>query len=205
MLGFKGFDKDWKCKGFQFEIGKTYTHDGDVSLCNSGFHFCTEPMNCFDYYSPDSSVYAQVEATDVSDKKDNDSKRVCKTIKILRQITYKEMASAMIDALMIATKGKNDSAKIGSSGDYAKIGSSGDSAQIGSSGDSAKIEVEGIGTVASAIGIASTIKASKGTWIVLAEYKDDKPVCVKTGQIGKNGLKPGVWYTLKGGKFVVVR
>ena len=47
MKGFKGFDKDLKCRGFQYAIGETTTHDGTVSLCNSGFHFCRVLWNIY--------------------------------------------------------------------------------------------------------------------------------------------------------------
>lgn len=90
-------------------------------------------------------------------------------------------------------------------GDYAQIGSSGDSAQIGSSGYSAKIGSEGKNSVVSAIGAESRAKAKAGSWIVLAEWKSIKgertPVCVKSGQVGKDGLKADTWYCLKDGEF----
>ena len=38
MKGYKGFDKDLSCRGFQYEIGKTYECEGKITLCENGFH-----------------------------------------------------------------------------------------------------------------------------------------------------------------------
>jgi hypothetical protein len=51
MKGYKGFDKDLKCRGFQYEVGKTYECEGKVALCENGFHFCEDPKNIRGYYA----------------------------------------------------------------------------------------------------------------------------------------------------------
>jgi len=91
-----------------------------------------------------------------------------------------------------------------SNGYSAKIGSSGHSAKIGSSGDSAKIGSSGYSAVCSAIGGNSKIKAKIGSWIVLAEYDNYKPICVKTALIDGKKLKEDTYYTLKNKKFIEV-
>ena len=109
------------------------------------------------------------------------------------------------------------SAKIGSSGDYAKIGSSGYSAQIGSSGDSAKIgssgysaqiNSEGELSVICCAGHNSVVKAKKGSWITLSEWKTIKnkytPICVKTEYVDGEKIKADTWYKLFNGEFVEV-
>ena len=99
------------------------------------------------------------------------------------------------------------SAKIGSSGYSAKIGSSGDYAKIGSSGDYAKIDSIGEDSIIMCAGIYSRVKAKKGSWITLAEWKydDDKarwvPFCVKTEQVDGEIIKEDTFYQLIDGEF----
>lgn len=52
IKAYKGFEHDMTCRGFQYEVGKTYTHKGDIQICSSGFHACKTPLNVFEYYSP---------------------------------------------------------------------------------------------------------------------------------------------------------
>jgi hypothetical protein len=92
MIGYKGFDKDMKCRNFQFEVGKTYETD-KAELCQSGFHFCEFPMDCLTYYTPNNSIYAEIEADGVSEQKEQDSKRTCKKITIKRLLSLKEITS----------------------------------------------------------------------------------------------------------------
>ena len=56
IKGFKGFNKNLKCKGFQYEIGKTYTQNGTIKCCKNGFHFCDNPLAVFKYYRPSDQV-----------------------------------------------------------------------------------------------------------------------------------------------------
>ena len=81
MKAYKGFDKDMKCRGFQFEEGKTYEED-NAKLCECGFHACENPLDCFNYYTPGQSVFHEVEIEDVSDERGDDSKICGKKITI---------------------------------------------------------------------------------------------------------------------------
>lgn len=97
--------------------------------------------------------------------------------------------------------------KIGSSGESAKIGSNGDYAQIGSSGDHAKIESTGEDSVICCAGNRSMVKAKKGSWITLSEWKYSQekrryiPVCVKTEFVDGKRIKGDTWYKLVNGEF----
>ena len=87
ITGYKGFDKDMKCRGFQYEAGKEYETDEAV-LCEKGFHFCENPHDVFGYYpAGEGNRFALVEAKEVSDERENDSKRVCKKLKINAEIS----------------------------------------------------------------------------------------------------------------------
>ena len=102
-------------------------------------------------------------------------------------------------------------AQIGSSGDSAKIGSSGNSAQIGSSGYAAQIGSSGEDSVICCAGIGSIVKARKGSWITLTEWKFDEgkeryvPVCVKTEFVDGERIKEDTFYKLENGEFAEVK
>ena len=98
MTGYKVFNPDFTCRGFKYEVGKTYKHDGPLSICHSGFHFCREVADCFNYYSFDpKNKVAEIEATGLVES-DGD-KSVTNEITIVREIPWEEM-------LAIANTGK---------------------------------------------------------------------------------------------------
>ena len=92
MKGYKVFNPDWTCRGFQFEVGKTFTEDVTPVCCDSGFHFCTKVADCFEYYpfNPDNKV-AEVEALGDIDTNEDDSKCSTNKIHIIREITWQEV------------------------------------------------------------------------------------------------------------------
>jgi hypothetical protein len=153
IIAYKGFDKDFKCRDFQYEVGKTYEMDGNIKCCGRGFHACESPMEVFDYYDMLTSRFAAVEQSGEIDKKNNSTKICSSRIKIKAELKLADIINLGVEWLkeitmpskIKANNSSNDgySAKIGSSGDYAKIGSSGYSAQIGSSGYSAQIGSSG--------------------------------------------------------------
>ena len=98
MKGYKGFDKDLKCRDLQYEIGKEAAVDGDIELCKRGIHFCENPHDIFSYYAPGkNNRFAVVEAEDVSaERNDDDSKRVCKRLTVKAEISVFEICKIAV-------------------------------------------------------------------------------------------------------------
>lgn len=92
MKGYKVFKPDWTCRGYQFEVGKTFTEDVTPVCCDRGFHFCTKIADCFTYYDfdPDNKV-AEVEALGDIDTNNDDSKCSTNKIHIIREIAWQEV------------------------------------------------------------------------------------------------------------------
>ena len=90
MKGYKVFNQDFTCRGFQFEVGKTYEHKGELKICRSGFHFCRNVADCFNYYSFDpKNRVAEVDAVGLVES--NGDKSVTNKITIVREIPWAEM------------------------------------------------------------------------------------------------------------------
>ena len=90
MKGYKVFNPDFTCRGFQFEVGKTYRHEGDIGLCKAGFHFCRKASDCFNFYSFDpNNKVAEIEAIGLVES--DEVKSVTNEIKIVREIPWSEV------------------------------------------------------------------------------------------------------------------
>ena len=179
IIAYKGFDKDFKCRDFQYKVGETYKMDGNIESCRRGFHACESPMEVFDYYDMLTSRFAVVEQSGKIDKEEGSTKVCSSCIKIKEEIKIADIIDLGVEWLkeitspskIEANNTSNDghyakigssgySAKIGSSGDYAKIGSSGYSAKIGSSGDYAKIGSSGDSAKIGSSGYSAQIGSS---------------------------------------------
>lgn len=92
MKGYKVFNSDWTCRGFQFEVGKVFEEDVTTNWCDKGFHFCTKASDCFSYYDFDpNNKVAEVEVLGEIDSNDKDSKCCTNKIKIVREINWQEV------------------------------------------------------------------------------------------------------------------
>ena len=155
IIAYKGFDKNLKCRDFQYEVGKEYEMDGDIKCCERGFHACESPLEVFDHYDMLNSRFAEVEQSGEIDKEENTTKVCSSKIKIKAELNLADIVKLGVEWIKDVTSPSklkketdlndngNNSAQIGSSGYYAQIGSSGYYAQIGSSGYYAQIGSSG--------------------------------------------------------------
>uniref|UniRef100_A0A5V0II09 DUF7666 domain-containing protein n=2 Tax=Salmonella enterica TaxID=28901 RepID=A0A5V0II09_SALER len=98
IVTFKGFNKDLKCRDFQFEIGKTFHHDGKVEACGSGFHACECPFDVFSYYPPAESRYAETISFGVIDREEiGDTKIASASITIKDELTLPQFIQRGIE------------------------------------------------------------------------------------------------------------
>ncbi len=96
VTAFKGFDKKLKCRGFQFEIGKTFNHEGKVEACSSGFHSCEYPLDVFGCYAPANSRFAIVKASGSPSRRGCDSKVSCASISIEAEISIPTLVARAV-------------------------------------------------------------------------------------------------------------
>lgn len=108
IKSYKGFDKDLKCRGFQYEIGKEYETD-EPKCCKSGFHACECPLDCLAYYTPNDSRYCEVEQSGKIDNISWDTKMSSTKIKIGAEIGLFGLIEASIKYIKERTITKTDS------------------------------------------------------------------------------------------------
>ena len=224
ITAYKAFDANWQCRGFQFEVGKTYAHDGPVKLCKSGFHACEAPLDCLNYYSIIDSKFAEVELGGVSDERENDTKRVGSTVSIKASLNIAGLVKAQVewckqnaenksvaegnysaaassgDYSKAASSGNYSTAA--SSGNYSTAASSGDYSKAASSGDYSKVSCDTNG-FACVAGIDGRVKGNAGSALSLGYRDAQDRNRIAVAYVGEDGIKPDTWYKLNAsGKFV---
>ena len=207
MKMYKGFDKDLKCRDFQYEIGKTY-EEPTAYLCSSGFHACEYPLDVFVYYAPDKmSRYCEVDLDDLSNKKSNeDSKRCGKKIAVKAEIGIAGLVKAAVEYTMEKAIPENSEHATGWQGAASATGDYGAASATGNYGAASATGEE---SVAAALGIDCKAKGALGCWLVLAEWaKDDEHNWHRTDvqcfKVDGETVKPDIWYELKNGDLVEV-
>ena len=194
IKGYKGFGKDLKCRGYQYEVGKDYEHNRGVSCCKSGFHFCENPMDVLNYYNPADSRYCEVEGSGTIDKDTDDTKVAVSKLHISEEIGLKGLIEAGVKLILDKVNWKDN--KESNTGDHsaatntgyrsAATNTGGQSAATNTGNYSAAINtgnysaatntgyksaatVNGKNSIAIVTGYDSKAKGTLGCWIVLTE------------------------------------
>ena len=225
ITAFKGFDKNLQCRGYQFEIGKTHTHEGEVEACSSGFHSCENPLDVLNYYpliSDDGSLnrFASVKASGTISRHDEDSKIASASLLVEVELKLPEFISAAVNWIKAActteeTAASGDysklaasgrSSQLAASGHYSQLAASGDSSKLAASGNSSKLAASGDSSIACSAAIDCTASAGELGCIVLTRWvESEKRYRVSIAYVGENGIKPNVFYALDdNGEFVEV-
>ena len=180
IQAFKGFDKDWKCREYQFALGKSYEHSGKVSLCETGFHAVEFPLDALTYYKPgDGSKYAKVTLGGVTDEKKGDSKRVGSKIAIDAKVSILDMIKAQVK--LVLERADKKSVATGYSGHAAATGDYG----------------------TSFVGFNGKAKAGATGSFAIAWFDEKaKRARLIVGTPGENGIKADTWYAAKDGVLV---
>ena len=200
--GYKGFDKDLKCRDFQYKEGETYETDQKPVRCTeNGFHFCTDPIDVFGYYDPANSIFHEVEGFGETSTDDSDSKIAVSKIKIGAEISLFDMVKIGVD--MILKRCKKDTEKLIK--DRSAAVNSGDSSAAVNSGDRSAAEVTGKHSIACGFGIENKAKGSLGCWLVLTEWVHEGEWQIKnlkSVKVDGKKIKADTWYMLKDNKII---
>ena len=203
---YKGFDKDLKCRGFAYEIGKDYEQHGSVKCCENGFHACEFPLDVFNYYAPGgNSRYCTVTQSGVTDKKEGDSKVASSKIHIEREIGLDGIIKAGVKFILDKVNWKNQ--KESNTGYRSAATNTGDQSAATNTGNYSAAKVSGKESIAIVTGKDSKAAGALGDWIVLTEREewngDTCPIKeVKAFKVDGKNIKADTFYKLVDGEAV---
>ena len=194
IKGYKGFDKKLQCRGFQYKVGETFEEKGTIKACESGFHFCENPFNVFNYYSPSDSRYCNVEGDGKIDTDNSDSKVACSKLHIHTEIGLSGLISAGVKFILDKVDWGNN-----------KATNTGDRSAATNTGYRSAASVEGKDSIAIVTGYDSKAKGAMGCWIVLTERGDwdgnTYPIInVQAFKVDGISIKADTFYKLKNSK-----
>lgn len=199
IKGYKGFNKNLQCRGFQYETGKEYEEKEAIKVCSKGFRFCENPLDVFSYYPPcdknGENRYCEVEASGNIDKEANgDSKVASSKLKIKAEIGLNGIIKAGIGFILEKIDWRNNSSE-----------NSGYRSAATNTGNWSAAIVKGKESIAIVTGYKSKAQGNIGNWLVLTErgkwdgysypIKD-----VKTVKVDGNIIKENTFYMLINGK-----
>ena len=213
--GYKGFDKELKCREFQYKVGETYKTD-NAEVCETGFHFCENPFDVFSYYPPSCEKgvnrFCEVEGGGKIDKDCDGSKIACSEIKIGAEIKLDGIINAGVKFILDKVKWVNNKdtntgyrSVATNTGDYSAATNTGNRSAATNTGNRSAASVEGKESIAIATGKDSRAKGALGCWIVLAERDEwngeSYPILnVKAFKVDNLQVKADTYYMLVNGE-----
>ena len=213
MKVYKATCKDMKCRGFQYELGKTVEVEGDIELCENGLHSCEMPLDVLGYYAPgDGSRYFEAEMEDVSEKRSGDTKRVGKKLTLSAEIGIPGLVKAQVEYVKAqcdfdnAINKADAEKKNHATGERGAASATGESGAASATGWWGAASATGKGCVAMTTGFWGRVMGDIGNAIVCVERRDNGEIAsILAGIVDGETLKPGVWYTVKNGQWVEVQ
>lgn len=270
IVAYKGFDPNFYCMGFHYELGKKYIYDGKIEICKKGYHAVKNPIDVLNYRSHLNTEYAIVECSGEIEYSKDDTKFVSSEITIKKKLTFRSFIKHVIDYISnitvpsktleqasidpnnnlvnsktlgrLASSGPSNNllstgycSRLASSGDFNKLVSTGSSDNIATAGDHNKListgdynnlvnagcsgqliskghdcklagigdcntfEVSGENGIIMVAGINCMVKASKGTWISFANFKENLCIGFVSVCVGETDIKPDTWYHIENG------
>ena len=190
MKVYKATDKDMKCRGVQYELGKTAEVEGDIELCENGLHACEMPLDVLGYYAPsDGPRYFEAELEDVSDeKRSDDTKRVGKKLTLSAEIGIPGLVKAQVEYVKAqcdfdnAIKKSNSEKKNHATGERGAASATGESGAASATGERGAASATGESGAASATGESGA--ASATGWCGAASATGKRGAASATGRSG---------------------
>ena len=190
---YKGFDKDLKCRGFAYEIGKDYEQDGKIKCCNNGFHACEFPLEVFNYYAPGgNSRYCTVTQSGVTDKKGGDSKVASSKIHIETEIGLDGIIKAGVKFILDKVNWENQ--KESNTGDQSAATNTGHCSVATNTGHYSVATNTGDCSAATNTGYRSV--ATNTGYRSVAKVSGKESIAIVTGKYSKAAGALGDWIVL---------
>ena len=193
VISIKGFDKNLQCRNYQFELGKTYTHDGVVKACESGFHAVEYGIDAFSYYAPAGSRYCVIEQFGDMQRHSDDTKIASASITIKAEIKIPQLVQQSVDWIMshlMSTKTESNT------GYQSAATNTGDRSAATNTGYRSAATVEGKHSVAISTGVYGKAKARQGSAIVLVNRTDEGEIVHIRCAIAGKDIEADVFYML---------
>ena len=227
IIGFKGFDKELKCRDCQYEVGKEFEEKGEIKACSNGFHFCENPFDVLGYYPPSSekgsSRYCIVKGSGNIDRHGDGTKVACSKLHISAEIGLKGIIEAGVKFILDKVNWKDNKATntgdrsaatntgyrsaATNTGYRSAATNTGYRSAATNTGYRSAAEVTGKESIAIVTGKDSKAKGVIGCWIVLTERGEwDGNVYpikeVKAVRVDGEIIKPDTYYKLINGEII---